>query len=130
MSEINRNKLKLIYGLLKINQRLISSIFDEYTNGITSSEYPYVDVITTDGLVQVFVELPGFSLNDFNVYQYENLIVIEGRLKNHFNVENIRFIQVERKYNYFRKIINLPFSNMINKQAVLKDGVLYLEFVN
>lgn len=117
-------KIRFIHGLMKKEvEELIKFISSNKVN-LAETNTPPMDVIIKEREVVIWVELPGLSTDDFTVYQYDDLIVIEGvRPKDH--VPKASFLRVEREAVKFKRVLKLPFCvNDGHTKAKLKDGVL------
>lgn len=121
-------KVKFIHGFLKRDMDVIRKFLLSTTIEVTDSEYPYLDVVERNLKLLIFVELPGLDLDDFMVYQYDNLIIIEGGLSKACFIDKVNYLRMERHCVYFRRIVRLPNENMISSKSVLRHGVLTLEF--
>lgn len=122
-------QVTFIHGLLKRDMGAIRKFLQNVAIDVTDSHYPYLDVIERNSKLYIYVELPGLDLDDFMVYQYHNLIVIEGVASIDCVLEKVNYLRMERQCKFFRRIVRFPYEHAVNSKALLKDGVLSLEFV-
>lgn len=117
-------KIRFIHGLMKKEvEELIKFISSSKVN-LAETSTPAMDVRITDTEVVMYVELPGLTTDDFTVYQYDELVVIEG-VRPRITVPNARYVRVERESVRFKRILKLPFCvNDSSAKATLKEGVL------
>jgi len=117
-------KIRFIHGLMKKEvEELIKFISSSKVN-LTETSTPPLDIRMTDTEVMIYVELPGLTTEDFTVYQYDDLVVIEGR-RPKITVPGAHYVRVERESVRFKRIVRLPFCVNDNMaKALLKDGVL------
>lgn len=118
------DKIRFIHGLLKREVDELMSLVNSSRLDILETQGPPTDVIIGERQVRIFVDLPGLSPDDFTVYQYEDLVIIEG-FRPRDNEDSVRYIRVEREAVRFRRVIRFPFCvNDGETTAKLKDGVL------
>jgi HSP20 family protein len=117
-------KIRFIHGLMKKEVDELLRMM-ERNNNIAETSTPPMDAKVREGKVIVTAELPGLSTEDFTVYLYENLLILEGIRKRYCTDKKIFFIRAEREFAPFRRVMQLPFSiNKENATAALKNGVL------
>jgi len=118
------DKIRFIHGLLKKEVDELIKFFDSGKVNIAETQWPPMDVVISPDEIRLFIELPGMTTNDFTVYQYEDVIVIEGVRPNE-RVESVRYIRVEREGKHFKRVLRMPFCvEMGEIAAKLKEGVL------
>ncbi|SMP78852.1 HSP20 family protein [Neorhodopirellula lusitana] len=113
-SELNR--------LSREMDRLFSGNRQGGTIGTVS--FPALNVWEDDANVHAEAELPGFALDDLEIYVMDNQLTIKGerRLPEH---EGGKWHRQERGYGQFSRMIELPSGiNAEGVSAELKDGVL------
>lgn len=69
---------------------------------------PQVDLYETDAEVVVLAELPGVASEDFTLTIDEGRLVLEGSRQAPHGRDQMRYIQIERRYGPFRRSIALP----------------------
>lgn len=117
-------KIRFIHGLMKKEVEELMKFVSSSKMTLSETSTPPVDVVINDREVVIYAELPGLSTNDFTVYQYDDLIVLEG-IRPKIPVPNISYVRMEREAARFKRIIRLPFNvNDSESTAKLKDGVL------
>jgi HSP20 family protein len=86
---------------------------------------PQVDLYETDTEVVILAELPGVASEDFTLTIDEGRLVLEGRRKAPHSPDQMRYIQIERRYGPFRRSIALPGKVQEDSIAAkLTNGVL------
>ncbi|ADD68602.1 Molecular chaperone (small heat shock protein)- like protein [Denitrovibrio acetiphilus DSM 12809] len=120
----SNEKIRFIHGLLKKEvEDLIHFISSSKVN-LADTNSPPMDVVINDKEVIIYIELPGLTTSHFTVYQYDDLVVIEG-VRPKMVMPKASFVRVERESVRFRRILRLPFCvNEGDSKAKLKDGVL------
>ncbi len=117
-------KIRFIHGLMKKEVEELIKFISSSKVEVAETGTPPMDVVITDTEVIIFVELAGLSTNDFTVYQYDDLIVIEG-LRPKIDIPNVSYVRVEREAIRFKRVLRLPFCvNDGETRAKLKEGVL------
>ena len=87
--------------------------------------FPQVDVLTCNGAVHIFADLPGVRPEDIYIYIYDNLLILEGSKSFNTVSESHTFIRVERRSCPFRRIFELPFIAE-SYEAAVENGVLHI----
>ena len=119
------SKIRFIHGLMKKEVEELLKLMERSKSPITETGTPALDVMIRGDEIIITAELPGLTVNDFTVYLYENLLIIEGIRKRYCTDKQIFFIRAEREFAPFKRIMQLPFPvDKDNTQAVLKNGVL------
>jgi HSP20 family protein len=117
-------KIRFIHGLMKKEVEELIKFISSDKLSLSETGTPPMDVMISDKYVRVFVELAGLSTKDFTVYQYDDLLIIEG-VRPKLNIQNMQFVRVERDSARFKRVLRLPFNiNDLDIRAKLKDGVL------
>jgi HSP20 family protein len=120
-------KVKFIQGIC--DEEKIRDILDKLCSNFVNSNFPLIDIVERNDSLLIFVELPGMDLNDFTIFQYDNFLVIEGVRKKKVNISEAYYLRMERQNLKFKRAIHIDFlDKLILSSAVLKDGVLTLEF--
>jgi HSP20 family protein len=117
-------KIRFIHGLMKKEVDELIKFLNSSKVNVAETQWPPMDVFVSAEEIRLFVELPGMSTSDFTVYQYEDLIVVEGRRpKSEFSA--VQFVRVEREGKSFKRVLRLPFCIEEGETvAKLKEGVL------
>ena len=124
------SKIRCIHGLMRRETEEILKLLERSKRAVAETSSPHMDVMIGGDKVFVTVELPGIDSEDFTVYLYENLLIIEGIRRRYCTDKKILFIRMERDFAPFKRILQLPFSvNKDNVQALLKNGVLNITLV-
>jgi HSP20 family protein len=119
------SKIWFIHGLMKKEVEELLRVMEQSKSSIAETNTPPLDVMIRGNSVIITVELPGLGVNDFTVYLYENLLIIEGIRKRYCSGGKIFFIRAEREFAPFKRVMQLPFPvDKDTTQAVLKNGVL------
>jgi len=69
---------------------------------------PQMDLYETDGEVVFLAELPGVASDDFTLTIHEGRLVLEGKRQAPHGRDQMRHLQIERRYGPFRRSITLP----------------------
>ena len=86
---------------------------------------PQVDLYETDAEVVILAELPGVASEDFTLTIIEGRLVLEGRRQAPHSRDQLRYLQIERRYGPFRRSIPLPGKVEDDSiSAKLTNGVL------
>jgi HSP20 family protein len=86
---------------------------------------PQVDLYETDAEVVILAELPGVASEDFTLTIHEGRLVLEGRRQAPHGRDQMRHLQLERRYGPFRRSIALPGKVEDDSiSAKLTNGVL------
>jgi HSP20 family protein len=86
---------------------------------------PKIDVVESDGTIEVTAELPGVAQEDVDVTLHENVLTIKGEKKAEKSEEKKDYRLVERSYGSFQRSMRLPFEVPDDSaEATFKDGVL------
>ena len=118
------DKIRFIHGLFKKEIDELMKLVNSSMVDITETQGPPMDVVVTPDKVFVFVDLPGASAEDFTVYQYEDLLVLEG-VRPRKAEPSVRYLRVERESLRFRRAVRFPFCvTELGTTAKLKNGVL------
>ena len=90
--------------------------------------YPPVNMGVTDSSVEVYVFLPGMSIEDIDVSLEKNMLSISGERKpEESEGEETTTYREERFKGSFKRIITLPEDVDPEKtEAVYRDGVLHI----
>ena len=86
---------------------------------------PQVDLYETDAKVVVLAELPGVASEDFTLTIHEGRLVLEGERQAPHGRDQMRHLQIERRYGPFRRRIALP--GKVEEDSIaakLTNGVL------
>ncbi|MCD8553142.1 Hsp20/alpha crystallin family protein [Seleniivibrio sp.] len=117
-------KIKFIHGLFKKELDELLRFANSAKASLTETQGPPMDIVINDTDINIYVELPGLSADDFTVYQLDDIVVVEG-MRPKECIEQVRYIRVEREAVWFRRVVRLPFCvNDSDTTAKLKDGVL------
>lgn len=117
-------KLRFIHGLMKKEvEELIKFVGSDKLN-VSETNTPHMDVVINESEVLITVELAGLTTEDFTVYQYDDLVIIEG-VRTKVDIPKCNFVRVERETGRFKRVLRLPFNvNDFEAKASLKEGVL------
>lgn len=117
-------KIRFIHGLMKKEVEELIKFMSSSKMNMAETSTPPMDVVINDNEVVIFAELAGLSTNDFAVYQYDDLVIIEG-VRPKISMPNVSYMRMERELTRFKRVLRLPFSvNDSEAKAKLKDGVL------
>lgn len=119
------SKISFIHGLMKKEVDELRKILKLEKYHLSETGTPPLDAMIRKDEVIITAELPGLNINNFTVYIYENLLIIEGVRKIYCTDEKLFFIRAEREFTPFRRVMQLPFPvENDNTHAVLNNGVL------
>lgn len=119
-----------LFSMREKMERLLSESEAAVKEGDGASEpradwEPQVDLYETDGEVVVLAELPGVAGEDFTLTVHEGRLVLEGRRPTPQGRDEMRYLQMERRYGPFRRSILLPVKVEDDSiSAKLTNGVL------
>lgn len=121
------DKIILVHGFIRDNLDSFLDYMGNIKRSINETTIPLTDLIVSSENIEIFAELPGVRLEDFNVIMYEDYIIIEGYKKDDKPDKKGTFHRMERSFTPFRRIVELPYEvNKKNIEAKLKDGVLII----
>ncbi len=90
--------------------------------------FPALDIYETKNEIVIEAEVPGVNVEGIKITCASDKIIIEGEKREKLNMEQIKFLRMERFNGYFRRVIQLPFSPKEEEiKANLKDGVLTIK---
>ncbi|RKX70178.1 Hsp20/alpha crystallin family protein [candidate division WOR-3 bacterium] len=105
--------------------RLFDRFFENWPEPMEEFWAPAIDVVETDGHIEVKAELPGLKKEDIRVKLEDNVLTISGERKKEKEEKDKRYYRVERCYGRFLRSIELPTEVEPEKvEAKYKDGVL------
>lgn len=119
-----------LFSMREKMERLLSESEAAVKEGDGGSESraewePQVDLCETDGEVVVLAELPGVASEDFTLTVHEGRLVLEGQRQAPHGRDQMRYLQMERRYGPFRRSIVLPGKVEDDSiSAKLTNGVL------
>lgn len=117
-------KIRFIHGLFKKEVDELIRFVNSSSVNLAETQGPPMDVVISPTHVRLFVDLPGATVEDFTVYQYEDIVVIEG-LRPRKEEDSVLYLRVEREPLRFRRAVRFPFCvDDGDTTAKLKDGVL------
>ena len=117
-------------------QREIDRVFNDFSRGghhpLTSRDgngamrlMPSVDIVETDGTLEVTAELPGVDEADIEVTLSDNVLTIKGEKKAESEKEDKNYHVVERSYGSFQRSLKVPFDASADEiSAKFEKGVL------
>ncbi|HEC79287.1 MAG TPA: Hsp20/alpha crystallin family protein [candidate division WOR-3 bacterium] len=86
---------------------------------------PVMDVVESNGNIEVKAELPGMKKEDIKVTVKDNILSVSGERKQEKETKDKTFHRIERYYGKFCRSIELPSEVDPDKvKATYKDGVL------
>lgn len=90
---------------------------------------PSMEVVETDGAVEITTELPGMDDKDVEISVAEGVLTIRGEKKFEKDEKKKNYRLVERSYGSFERAIALPAGVDASKiKATMTKGVLKIEF--
>lgn len=124
-SDDSLSKIRCIHGLMKREAEELLRLLQLNKKATVETTAPHIDVMIGGDKVFITAELPGIDSDDFTVYLYEDLLILEGIRRRYCTDKKIFFLRMERDFAPFKRILQLPFSvNKDNVKALLKNGVL------
>ena len=111
-----------------------NAVLNEMLNEVPASTYredrPWalaLDVIETEDAFIVKASLPGINPDELDITFTDNVLTIQGEIKQEQDVEEGKYHLRERRYGMFQRSIALPVPVDADKiEATYKDGVLTL----
>ncbi|MGC8549694.1 MAG: Hsp20/alpha crystallin family protein [Acidobacteriaceae bacterium] len=104
-------------------QNRMNSLFQDYSRGAgegdvvaTASFVPPVDVYEDDQKIVLKLEVPGMTLEDFDVQIENNTLTVRGERKFEKEEKEENFHRIERRYGSFFRSFSLP--NTVNPDKV------------
>ena len=110
--------------------RLFDNLLDLDEGGKESGSWiPMADMVETDDVLLVTVELPGVTPADLTVTTHGGDLILKGEKRRPPLSGPARFQIAERAYGRFRRVIHLGAPvNTHKAEAVLVDGNLRIRF--
>ena len=113
-------------------EREMGELFDRFRdlqNRVPGGEmFPALDVVESDGHVEVTAEIPGVKEADLNVSITRDVLTLKGEKSSEHKEDDENFHLVERRYGSFRRQVPLGFTPEDGAvDATFKDGVLKLK---
>jgi len=122
------NKIVLVHGIISDKIGKLIDYSGKMKRSISETSIPLMDIIDTGENIEIFAELPGVKLDDFNVLLYEEYLIIEGSKVASKPDCKVNFFRMERTFTPFRRIVRLPHEvDESDISAKLKDGVLTIK---
>lgn len=89
---------------------------------------PALDLVESDGGVEVRIDLPGLKTEDIDIQLNENLLTVSGHRDEKKEEKGKTFHRVERRYGSFSRTVTLPCGVKPDSvDAKYKDGVLTIQ---
>ena len=118
-------------------QSEIERVFDRF-NGLSAWTWPAafserafspsMEVVETDGAIEVTTELPGMDEKDVEISIADGVLSIRGEKKFEKDEKRKNYRLVERSYGSFERAIALPNGAEVDKiKAKMSKGVLKVE---
>jgi HSP20 family protein len=108
--------------------RLVTEAFDRSSEeGNLTSWAPAVDIYETEHELVVKADLPDVRPEDLDIRVENNILTIRGQRKFEKQVNEDKYLRVERAYGSFSR--SFALANTVNTEAIkadYKDGVLTL----
>jgi HSP20 family protein len=110
--------------------RLFDNLLDLGTPGKESGAWiPNADILETEELLVVKVELPGVAPEDLSLSVHGGNVILRGEKKREEPEGPARYHLAERAFGKFRRVIHLGVPvNTHRAEAVLHDGFLRIRF--
>jgi len=120
------------YNPFDILQREIDQVFDTFNGwpaAFTERAFtPRMEVIETDGSIEVSTELPGMDEKDVEISVADGMLTIRGEKKVEKDEKKKNYRLIERSYGSFERVIALPSGVDASKvKAKMTKGVLKVE---
>lgn len=94
---------------------------------IGETETPLLDVYETPEAIMIEADLPGIDPKAINIQLFDNQITLEGRRCEQGDAETGHYLRMERCYEDFRRILQLPGAvDPTGVEARYDQGVLKL----
>ena len=98
-----------------------------WSNEVSRTFHPTLNVSSNDKTYQVSLELPGMSQSDIEIEVQGDALLIHGEKKHEERESDEHYYRVERRYGSFRRVLALPDdANAEEIKASMRDGVLEL----
>ncbi|MFC2170077.1 Hsp20/alpha crystallin family protein [Acidobacteriota bacterium] len=123
-------KIKPVTRAVKLEaeiNRIVDKAFSQKreTIGLDESWIPCVDISESEDEITVEVELPGIVQKDISILLHSNRIEIKGIKRETLPQEKVKYLQLEREYGVFRRLIFLPGAVMTGgARASIERGIL------
>lgn len=127
MALVRWSPFRDLLGIQQEVNRLFEDLMSRRTEGGAEGAVwvPAVDVSETDDAVNVKVEAPGVSKDDFDISVTNNVLTVRGEKKMEKETSEENYHRVERVYGSFYRALELPTMVQADKvKANYKDGVL------
>ncbi len=115
-----------IFHELKHLEKEIKKMLSEYPRAGITSFFPPIDIFEKKGEIKIYVDLPGFNIEDLKLEIEEKHLFIKGTKKiDKTGDKGLNFICLERKFGNFERRIFLGKEPDTEKiEAILSKGVL------
>jgi HSP20 family protein len=117
-------------------QREIDRLFEDFSGGFgrlasfrSDELMPKMNVVETDGAIELTAELPGLEAKDVEVTLADNILTIRGEKQAEREEKGKEFRLMERSYGSFSRSFEVP-SGVDPKaiEANIDKGVLHVKF--
>jgi len=110
----------------KLHGRQLAEVSDFFDSWSVAS-FPALDIVETDGEIEVTAELPGIKEEDLDISISQGALLIKGEKSSDHEKTMKDFHVVERRYGSFGRQIPLGFTPDADAvEVVFADGVLKL----
>ena len=130
MTEKENSLLSALFSMRDKMERVLSereaAVVEERKDGESLPDWqPQVDLYESDTEFVVLAEVPGVASEDFTLTIHDRNLVLEGQRRVPRHEDEVRHLQVERSYGFFRRNILLPGEVQVDPiSAKLTNGVL------
>lgn len=102
-------------------QREMNRLFDQFRAGFplpetsddalfTAAAFPAIDIVETDGAIEISAEVPGVSEEDLEATIAGDTLILKGEKSSDHEETEDSYHRIERHYGSFRRQIPLGFS--------------------
>lgn len=104
---------------------LINVLSEENSNW--SGWQPRADLYRCNDKLLVKLELAGVAPQDIKIYLQQDILVVEGRRRDHSVADTTEFLSMEITYDYFKRTLALPARVDVDGMATeYRDGMLLI----
>jgi len=121
------NDLNRVQGQLRLQNGLWNGLSHGSIYGTHQSEYPLIQIYADKDFLTLRAEVPGVALEDLSITITDDVLTLNGEIKESIFDANVKALRKERVTGKFFRTVELPYPVESDKaEAVLKNGLLNL----
>jgi HSP20 family protein len=88
-----------------------------------------IDYYETENDLVFKIDLPGVNIENIALNVYEDLLIIEGFKRDEEEMEDVKYLCMERNKSNFRRVIKIPLPvDITSGDAIYENGVVTIRF--